>query len=334
MPRVCALEFDLSMTSGKMLSSVMECWIKCESTLPGKTLQLVNVRQASAFVLKPASCGSVSTKAFNAFIQTFKRMCLVNSYVSPAIRSNTLVELHLEDLNGRKGLTQKQLAAMMAASPTLRILALANCWIEPSKNTPSPATLNCLQYLSLESSEDASSCFQYVFPLLAIESSALNMSLTLDDDPNFIIAANSFFSRTRVSLLRVRGSEYESLDLFLFPMPHIETLVVEWCKISGPHFQRLLSADAESSGGTPWPRLRVLYLINIQVDAHSLRDLVLLHSLNSLYVYDPMPLDSLEEMTDEECRQLEALMPTVEDFKIYNGWDNCVVDNWDFIILE
>ncbi|KAG8688426.1 hypothetical protein FRC08_011445, partial [Ceratobasidium sp. 394] len=207
MPRVRALDIWTTLGIHGVLPSVMECWVKNGSSGIKKTLQLfthifddqVNIS------LGPAPGGSVSVEEFNIFLRSFSRIFVQSCAISDRIAFHEgLVELHLQEMDDYRCPTQQEFAMMLSACPGLRILVLANCWIEPSDETPSPVTLNHLESLSLESEPDIHG-FQYVLPLLIIGSEALSMSLTLDDEPDFIAEAKAFFSRTKVTRLCIRN---------------------------------------------------------------------------------------------------------------------------------
>ncbi|KAG8776975.1 hypothetical protein FRC12_000596 [Ceratobasidium sp. 428] len=237
MPRVRVLDVWLVADSHNMLLSIIGCWIENALQVPGKILQLRNVlhKHRPAIELSPDTIGSISPEAFNAFFDTVSRVSLLNCcFRGPVVFSAALVELHLEQLNEPYTPSQQDLAAMLATSPRLRILVLSDCCIQPSEGTPDPVVLNHLQSLSLEHiGEPGHSGFEYVFPLLDIGSETLDMSLTLDDDPDFVIEAESFFSRTRVTRLFVRDIGLSlSLSVLLFPMPYLQTLGIEGCSIS------------------------------------------------------------------------------------------------------
>ncbi|KAG8711341.1 hypothetical protein FRC09_020655 [Ceratobasidium sp. 395] len=341
MPRVRVLDIWLLSGSYKMFSDVVECWIKHAIHMPEKILQLrLDLRELEPpLVLSPGRFGSVSSEAFNAFFRTISTVCLLNCCIPvPAMFSEALLELHLEDLYEPYSLSQQDLADMLAASPRLRILALANCCIEPSDATPAPVALDCLQSLSLEFSSHSPSGLEYVLPLLAIGSESLDMSLTLHDDPEFIAEVESFFGRTRVTRLYVRDfSRSLSLGLLLFPMTYLQTLAVEACAMSGPTFRKSLNPNGEAHSGVSWPQLETLYLINPLVDMNSLRflkNLVRLHSFASIHVYGPMVPETREPIIEKECNKLERKLARIaEDLEIYPdyGYDSPIND-WDFII--
>ncbi|KAG8711342.1 hypothetical protein FRC09_020656, partial [Ceratobasidium sp. 395] len=208
MSRVRVLDIWLVADSHNMVLSLIKCWIENALQVPWKILQLRNIlhRRKPAIELSPDTVGSISPEGFNAFFDTVSRVSLLNCrFPVPVVFSAALVELHLEQLYGPHTPSQQHLATMLAASPRLRILVLSDCCIQPSEGTPNPVILNHLQSLSLEhTGEPGHSGFECVFPLLGIGSETLDMSLTLDDDPDFVIKAESFFSRTRVTRLFVR----------------------------------------------------------------------------------------------------------------------------------
>ncbi|KAG8724154.1 hypothetical protein FRC09_000048 [Ceratobasidium sp. 395] len=341
MPRVRVLDIWLLAGSYKMFSAVVECWIKGALQMPGKILQLRHDlhKNEPSLVLSPDRFGSVSSEACNAFFRTVSRVCLLNCRILvPAIFSEALLELHLEDLYEPYSLSQRELATMLTASPRLRILVLANCCIQPSEVIPDPVTLNHLQSLSLECSYGGPSGLDYVFPLLAIGSESLDMSLTLDDDPDFILEAKAFFGRTRVTRLYVRDFSLSlSLGILLFPMPYLRTLAVEDCAMSGSAFRKRLNSNGEAHCQIPWSQLETLHLITPLVDMrslHFLQSLVRLHSFASIHVYEPMDPNTMEPITEKECKKLEkTLTRTAEDLQIHPEYDyTSPVDDWDFII--
>ncbi|KAG8686423.1 hypothetical protein FRC08_012514 [Ceratobasidium sp. 394] len=217
---------------------------------------------------------------------------------------------------------------MLTACPRLRTLALVSCPIEPSEETPSPVALNHLECLSLES-ESESYGFVHVFPLLAIGSEGLSMSLTLHHDCDFIDEAKAFFGRTKVTQLHVWGIEgHVPLSMLLYPIPYLETLALDHVDISDDGIHSLVL----------WPRLRTLYLKCPAIDLNYLQQFVeLQHSLKKLRIYGPMNHGRLqvEPMTDRECILLAGSLHGVEDFKVKkDGWGELVLATWDFIFLR
>ncbi|KAG8734837.1 hypothetical protein FRC10_011380 [Ceratobasidium sp. 414] len=341
MHRVHALDMSAPLDLNVMLSSVMECWIKNGSSDIEKTLQVSNTfrnysREQSYFFLEPAYNASAKIAEFNTFFGTITRLFVRNCGISKLIAFHEgLVELHLAELVPYRGPTQQQLVAMLAACPRLRILALANCWIGPSDETPSPVTLNYLQSLSLEM-DDTGYGFAHVFPLLLIGSDALSMSLTLEDNPEFIAELKVLFSRTKVTTLCVRERHRQSLTALLCPIPYLETLAIDHFDIYGQAFQHCFGANSDGRNEVLWPRLHTLYLRNVSIDASCLQKLVLLHpSIKKLHIYRPFPAGTHAKfMTDEECDHLGELMDMVEDYHIDFGSGNGPIDTWDFVILE
>ncbi|KAG8737434.1 hypothetical protein FRC10_008188 [Ceratobasidium sp. 414] len=222
--------------------------------------------------------------------------------------------------------TQQELAAMLATAPRLRELVLANCWIEPSEEIPNPVTLNHLQFLSLESQSESHG-FVHVLPLLAIGSEGLSMSLTLDEECDFIDEARAFFGRTKVTRLHVWAIQgYIPLSMLLYPIPHLETLALDNFEIPNEYTHTLV----------PLPRLHTLYLKDPLTDARSLQQLVQpQRSLKKLHIYRPYTGREPESsMTAEECAHLAESMHMVEDFKIEFDWGSRTIGTWDFVILD
>ncbi|KAG8737847.1 hypothetical protein FRC10_007600 [Ceratobasidium sp. 414] len=342
MHRVYMSDISADLEPNMMLSSIMKCWIKNGSLDIEKTLQVSNTfkdysDESSYFSLEPASDASAKVEGFNTFFGTITRLFLRNCGISEIITFHEgLVELHLEELVPYRCPTHKQFAAMLAACPRLRVLALANCWIEPSDETPSPVALNYLQSLSLET-DDPRYGFALVLPLLLIGSDAMSMSLTLEDDSEFIAELKVLFSRTKVTTLCVRERHHrQSLTALLCPIPYLETLAIENFDICGQAFQHFFGANGDGHNEVLWPRLHTLYLKDVSIDASCLRKLVLLHpSIKKLHIYRPCAAGKRNEfMTNKECGHLTELVDMVEDYHVNFGSGNGPIDTWDFMILE
>ncbi|KAG8683606.1 hypothetical protein FRC08_014180 [Ceratobasidium sp. 394] len=333
MCRVHVLDLRAALDHSGIFWSVMECWIRNGSANIEKTLQVFNHFSDgwSDFSLDPPSTPA-SVEEFNAFFQTINRLFVRNCGISGDIVFHEgLVELHLEDINRLRSLTQQKFVAILTACPRLRILALANCWIEPSDSTISPVTLNHLHSLSLET-DDLASGFAPVLPLLHVGSNALSMSLTMENDSDFIAGAKAFFSRTKVTKLCVRDRQGQTLTALLCPIPHLETLALDNCNISGWAFEQFF----RSNGEVLWPRLRTLYLRDSSIDTSCLQKLVVLHpSIEKLQIYRPYAAGHGKKiLTEEERGHLQELMHTVEDYDVDFTRGNGPIDAWDFVILD
>ncbi|KAG8700917.1 hypothetical protein FRC08_004380 [Ceratobasidium sp. 394] len=329
MRQVCALEMSAGLGELDVLLPVLALWARHASTDIKKTLQIVGEDPFGGLnaVLGPASDGSFPAGELNSFLQSFNRLLVQNCRISETIVFHEgLVELHLQDINRLRPPTQQELVAMLATCPRLRILVLVNCWIQPSDEIPGPVTLNHLQFLTLES-ENLSPGFVHIFPLLAIGSEGLSMSLTLDKRCNFIDEARAFFGRTKVTRLHVWGIQgHVPLSLLPYPIPHLETLALDYFDISSDYDYNMVL----------WPRLRTLYLKDPPIRVGCLQQLVQLHpSLQKLHIYRPMTDQGTKtSMTDEECAHLAESMHTVEDFKIEFDWGSRTIGTWDFVILD
>ncbi|KAG8709515.1 hypothetical protein FRC08_018299 [Ceratobasidium sp. 394] len=324
MYRVRTLDISATLLLHDADSSVLALWAKHSSPDIKKTLQIVgdrfDMRDADIF-LGPASDGSFSADEFNSLLRPFSRLFIQCCRISEdVVFHEGLVELHLQDIDQLRSPTQQELVAMLATCPRLRILVLANCWIEPSEETPRPATLNHLQYLSLESEHDSRS-LAHVLPLLAIGSEGLTMSLTLQDNPDLIAEARAFFSRTKVIRLHAWGiHRHVPLSTLLYPIPHLETLALDYFDISNGDGHSMVS----------WPRLRTLYLKDPCIDVSCLQQLVQLQGpLKKLHIY------RLETLRQSKRTMLSDLAHGVEDFKVESDWgSHTSTATWDFVILD
>ncbi|KAG8698269.1 hypothetical protein FRC08_006027 [Ceratobasidium sp. 394] len=329
MHRVRMLEMSADLeTNPEVLASVLALWTKHASTDIKKTLQVVNNPSDtdSDAGPDPAIEQSFSADQFNTLFRSFDRLFVQNYRIShSAVFHEGLVELHLQDIDESHSITQRQLAAMLAACARLRILVLANCWIEKSEEMPSSVALNHLQFLSLES-ENCSGSFSKVLPLLAVGSESLSMSLTKSGCCDFFDEAKEFFGRTKVTRLHVSGRQ-EPLSMLLYPIPHLETLALDRFDLSDEEVQDLV----------PWPRLRTLYLKDPVVDVTSLQQLVQLQrSLKTLHIYRPRTSGpGSRPMVGEERAHLADSMHMVENFQVEesNG-GSCTIATWDFVILD
>ncbi|KAG8679131.1 hypothetical protein FRC08_017201 [Ceratobasidium sp. 394] len=329
MHRVCELEMGATLGGHDALSPVLALWSKRSSADIKKTLQVYNddFEDPLGTPLGPASDGSFSTYELNSLLRSFNRLFLDKCRISEGVVFHEgLVELYLEYDDHPRPLTQHRFVAMLATCPRLRILVLANCWIQPSEVTPNPVALNHLQFLSLESHHH--SCgFVHVLPLLAIGSEGLSMSLSMDDYCDFFEEARAFFGRTKVTRLYawcIQG--YVSLSALLYPIPYLETLVLDYFDISHDDIHNIVL----------WPRLRTLHLKDVSIDISCLQQLVRSQrSLTKLHVYQPATGGrSSRPMVGEERAHLADSMQMVEDFQI-GRYDlgSCPITTWDFVIL-
>ncbi|KAG8700073.1 hypothetical protein FRC08_004939 [Ceratobasidium sp. 394] len=343
MHRICALDINAALEPNTILSEVLECWIKSGSANVQKTLQVFNHTEylsdePSVLLLEPTFLTPASAEEFNTFFRTVSRLSLRNCGIANQVMFHEgLVELHLEEIYGDRSPTQQEFVAMLAACPRLCALVLANCWVEPSEETPSPINLNHLQSLTLETADPELSLAP-VLPLLVIGSDALAMGLTLEDNPSFIAAAEAFFNRTKVATLCVRDCGHISslAALLSCPTPYLEILAIERFDIHGQAFRDFFGSNG-GCGTVLWPHLHTLYLKELPIDASCLQKLVLIHpSIKKLYIYRPRPKERDDGlMMEEESRHLAELMhDMVEDFCIDFRSGNGPIDTWDFVVLE
>ncbi|KAG8688425.1 hypothetical protein FRC08_011444 [Ceratobasidium sp. 394] len=337
MHRVRALDTKLALRRSSILPAVMECWVRNGSPNIEKTLQILNRVSDEPPDISLGPADEVSPGEFNAFFRSVKRLVVQNCWISQHVLFHEgLVELHLQGIDEHHLPSQQEFVSMLAACPRLHILALANFPIEPSKETPNPVTLAHLESLSLESDGHAYSLI-HVLPLLATGSNALDMSLTLDDEPGFAAGVKAFFSRTKVTRLFVSDRQRRSSLAPLFcPIPYLETLAIEHCNMFGQAFQELFESNEDGRSTVPWPCLHTLYLKDLPIDTDCLQKLVLLHrSLKKLHVFQPYSVGSGDTiLTDEECDHLVDSMNMVEDFGMSFDWSNGPLDTWEFVILE
>ncbi|KAG8709516.1 hypothetical protein FRC08_018300 [Ceratobasidium sp. 394] len=336
MHRVLALDMGAELGERDLLSPVLALWAKHASTGVEKTLQVFNdSHNNSNAILGPAGDGSFSANDFNSFFRSFNRLAVYNCRISENVMFHEgLVDLQLQKLG--HPLTQEKLVAMLATTPRLRTLALANCWIEPSEEIPAPVALNHLLFLSLES-DSHSSNLVHVFPLLAIGSEGLSMSLTLENNPDLIAGARAFLGRTKVTRLHAWGiDENAPLSAILCPIPHLKTLALDYFDISGEIPQGFFGLNDNGHSRAPWPRLRTLYLKDPSIEMSCLQQLVqLLSPLKELCIYRPKYGGQMEgSMTGAEWDYLARSMHMVEDFKVEFDWGSRTIGTWDFVILH
>lgn len=332
MPRVCELEIVIQIPSRCLVDSILACWIKHGSLGSAQTLKVWH-RTSSHEALQLQAPEDlprdvqVTRDDFEVFFRSLFSLTLQNSFVPwGSAAYHGLVELRLERLHeATQVVTQSQLAGVLAASPRLRSLMLIETRVarDDLESRFSPIRLGSLSVLSLESSE-FSRDFRLVYPLLAVESDSLSMSITLDDDVDFIAEARSFLCRSNITTLHVDGhDESIALTQLLGPMPHLHTLVLKSLDIN----DYTIPYSSRGDFAVLWPQLHTLYLFECVTVPSCLGRIVASHSIQSLWVL----CDAIES-SSRDWRELEELWSkSTTVVQLSDRWVQNPTEDWNFV---
>ncbi|KAG9091564.1 hypothetical protein FS749_016436 [Ceratobasidium sp. UAMH 11750] len=337
MPRV--LDLGVFVKSQMLLDRIMECWIQNSTTATKKSLRVLNWPFARDPLLLPSENGP--DEEFNNLFRSCHTFAVRGCEIFPGVPFHEgLVELRLEGLDEPPMCpTRTQLAAALTASPRLRTLTFVYFKLDHSgeilEDNPAPATLNHLEYLTIESVNTDD--YQYVLPLLSIGSESLNMSMTLSTHPGYITVAESFFRRTKVTRLHAGASSFVEntlcLPMILCPIPHLQTLSISHCDFSKENLQSLYGADSNNFKHIPWPRLHSLSITYSAIDVACLQTLAQLNSIPRLNLYGVWIAGSQRPMTAEQCGVLRESLDMVDDLRISEDYDESPSCTWDFVEL-
>lgn len=273
MPRVRRLEIHApSLFSRHLIHRLVACWVQ-NGTIGMASGFEVYVGEEFDPVILPDDRLPLGT--FHAFFGSLKSLRLENTVMNlRSLACTGLIELHLESIQGWS-LTISEIAVILRANPRLRSVALVDISIASSSDPmPHPAALNYLETLTLE--EESPSHLWEVLLVVTSSSSAVRLSLTLASDPKCVSAVHLFFSRCKVTMLCLRADSLKDsvISAILVPMPHLQTLVLQYLTLVGETLRSF--TDNRSSVPHPpilWPNLRTMTLYYCDLTRHSITQL-------------------------------------------------------------
>jgi hypothetical protein len=339
MPRVRELEIILQDNSQLLMNSVLGCWIRHCSAGSARMLKIWHNEEQPGIDLQGPYVlpegDSILSNTSERFFSSLDTVALQNSRVSwSSAMFEGLVELRIDTAeDSRFHPTQSQIAGVLAASPRLRSLMLINIAVEMQPGFVAvPIAMNHLEILSLESSNGAD--FSLLLPLISHGSDSICMSLTLDDDPSFIAEARSFLRRSKVTTLHADGGyPLASIAALLGPIPHLRTLALKGCELSGSTLHDFIQAgDTSDHDSDPWPQLHSLYVLACTTSRQQILQLASLHLVQTLRVIRGNIIGGYPWRTPEERRALEgALSQTIPDVLCWDDSNKDPTSGWDFV---
>ncbi|KAG9106284.1 hypothetical protein FRC07_008888 [Ceratobasidium sp. 392] len=195
-----------------------------------------------------------------------------------------LLDLRIEGLPEAKCPTIAQLAAVLEASPRLRILKLADIVIRDGGSHPTLVRLEYLQKLDLRRLPTSHLCT--LLEIIRPGRAELNASLKLNDELHTIHVASAFFQRSNITTLFVDGysCRYYLPHLLRIP-PNLQQLVLYSYDITRSEFPDLAETTFQADIPILWPNLRALKLVECRLDASILYELVDSHRICKLRMW-------------------------------------------------
>ncbi|KAG8787828.1 hypothetical protein FRC12_015218 [Ceratobasidium sp. 428] len=288
MPRVHAVDLTLRANSQFLLDSLLACWVMYGSSSSLKCLKIWNRSRLEAQIRAPAQTAleeQISTEQLNNFFEPIQTLVLVNCYASPG--SGVYKELaHLRLAGLHESSTPLNIFEIITASPCLRSLAINNnVFLEPDE----PAWVDSLEVLSLMQSRVQGGLKNFL-PWLNSKSNSISVIMQIVKDPNFVLESQDFFRRSSVTRLYAYSDEGRGITEVaqLCPTANLQELILERCNIRIDQQEASLTimVDNHRYTRTPWPRLHTLYLITCMVELESFQQLLALHPIRRLRMYN------------------------------------------------
>ncbi|KAG8680423.1 hypothetical protein FRC08_016309 [Ceratobasidium sp. 394] len=314
MSRVCAMSFQ---TDGceldHLLSRLLACWAERGTVGTAKILEVdagdvgvVDIRATSSFLAQ------VSLEKSQAFFCSLHTLSLTDVTLDRRLGFYSgLVDLYLGLTGASSSYSQWEIAAILAASPRLRSLAIFG--VIDQTGTPGTVALNDLNTLQLES--------WMVLQMITSTSTSIRMRLSLENHEEFIPAARSFFERCKVTALHICSSAaYPPISSLFTYMPHLKLLAIESSSLFDEAWQGSTRPDGSSLD--LWPQLDELYLANCDLNQNALPRLVSIHAPRAIWVIgDNWSVEARDQA--EEVLQQHAVQ-----FVWFKVWDPVSVEFW------
>ncbi|QRV82885.1 F-box-like domain-containing protein [Ceratobasidium sp. AG-Ba] len=297
--RTLAIHIEDAMPTA-IVHSLLGCWIRHGPLDVAERFELhaeLHIPQLQIPVISPGYQGSdLPPSDVAPFLRSLRGIYLENVIIDfGQVPYSGLTSLHIEFSSQTSWLpTEQDLVRLFTANPGLRSLTLEGVSLGPDERIQSPIALDCLEQMRLEAPQDRD--LGRVLSLISSSSPAIGMAITIGDDNGFecISAAQSFFSRTNVTVLFVdcagesRDGGEPALAALFASMPHLHTLILQSCDISVPVLEQFAQWRASRHGlENPWPALRTLHLCQCQTRPDIIRRLVQIQSFETLGLFEP-----------------------------------------------
>lgn len=343
-PRICSLTVSIPWPYESTLKMLTDLWVAHGT--PGHA-KVLKVRAHPEL----AELNVHSSTLYKWFFESLEILHLRNAVLPwPKFAFGNLIELRIEVREGEWSMTSSELAAILASCPRLQHLTLDHLLIETtSSSNPKPVLLSELQTLELGGFDhigvNSAVMLESVLSMINPSQNALSVSISLryfSGPRTALDALGSFINRSNVTTLRVYGPEasmMSSQDPYfasqLGPLPRVQTLVLDkWCFCDSLEVEQMYRPAKTYENPRPinpelvlWPQLQNLYLHRCRLERGHLRQLISLHSLQSLFMrncYDGSkprsPFDIGTPTSEEYVQLLSAVVPRVVHFP--SGWDS------------
>ncbi|KAG8736012.1 hypothetical protein FRC10_009885 [Ceratobasidium sp. 414] len=295
MPQVCSLNLDFPWPLEYVFNVLLSCWLSHGTIGRAKSLQVQSSAEYSALNIDlPEDC--------HIFLESLEVLSLYNVLPHwPRLTLSNLVDLQFKLGSIDFGMTQVELAAILASCPKLQYFAIDYITIERTyEQEINPIILNELSVLDIGGSNSIGMA-NGVLAIIIPGSNTLSIGLPLFEcflpsEHRIKDEINSFLNRYNVRTLHLYGSPgMPSFATYLGPLPRVQTLVFHHCYLSDnvKVYKRTSTNPEIYINFHPvnpkillWPQLQNLYLHACFLEKIHLHDLVLPHSVRTLFMWD------------------------------------------------
>ncbi|QRV97062.1 F-box-like protein [Ceratobasidium sp. AG-Ba] len=310
MQRVSAFQIQAyGLSSSDPIDKLLACWIK-EGQF-GSARSLGIFMDDSPWNFPGNGDMYVFPIRFSEFFGSLKTLSLCNAMVAfDNLVFSGLVELRLEFMHEWNP-TTSEIAKILSCSPKLRLLTLINVQVS-SLSTPAPssAVLNDLETLTLES--ERPSDLWSILQSISSSSSAIRLSLMLEEAHEYMSELQSFVMRCKVVMLcLVRNTVADRLFAASIPRaPYLRTLALKNLVLT---HNVVYEGTILGSYGPPtlelWPTLREMHIIDCNPHEDFLKRFAnLLRPQESIVLYENTPEHLVELKPDVRQRLQEELV--------------------------
>ncbi|KAF8594168.1 hypothetical protein BDV93DRAFT_529481 [Ceratobasidium sp. AG-I] len=238
MQRLCTLYIYTECHSLDLFEAVLDCWLRHGQPGSAKTLILYRPPPIALLAsLGPQQLQLLHTRhsreRIEGFLGPLSALRLHNVSMGWGISAHRgLVELHLESLPDRVGLTVGQFADVLRGTPMLRVLKLARMGFrhEGVEEEVESVQLKCLEELNVLAARP--STLKLLLPVIVPGNSPLAMSMALESRNSIFEEVKSFFDRSNVSLLYIDVQNQDWLPLLFGSLRHLQTLAIKGYNLS------------------------------------------------------------------------------------------------------
>ncbi|KAG9119855.1 hypothetical protein FRC07_004907 [Ceratobasidium sp. 392] len=335
MPQTCSVTVSLPYPYQSTLNLLMTCWKAHGASGVAKVLK-VHADSELAELMVPWSV------SFKTFFESLEVLHLHNTFIAwSRFALNNLTALEIKMGEGHWAMNPSGLAAILASCPKLQHLGLEYLSIgDISEPKPNRAFLGELRTLEIGTfapgSANGTAMLEAALAIIDAGQHALSMKIAsyYYNEPiqNTLNVIRSFANRSNVTTLRMYGhnqSRHTGDPLFasqLGPLLRVQTLVLDyWYFCDSMEVEQMIGDPDVYQNPCPinpeqvlWLQLQNLYLNECILEKDHLRELVSLHSIQSLFMrncYDGWesrsPIKPKSQVSNEYVQLLSAVVPKV-----------------------